>query len=181
MQWLNEPKIWREQGDTLTVIADGKTDFWRKTHYSFVRDNGHFYYRDVEGDFTCEVSIEGDYHDLYDQAGLMLRLSDTTWLKCGIEFVNGVQQASAVVTREHSDWSVIPLLMNPKAVQLRLARRGGTVEFSYSLDSTNYTMLRLAYLTEVERLQLGVMCAAPEGDGFPVVFEGFTCDAGSRG
>ncbi|HEY9608145.1 DUF1349 domain-containing protein [Allocoleopsis sp.] len=34
-------------------------------------------------------------------------------------------------------------------------------------------MLRLAYLTPVETLNVGLMCASPEGNGFPMTFEGF--------
>ena len=55
-----------------------------------------------------------------------------------------------------------------------LARRGPAVEVSYALDGTTYTMLRLAYLTTAEAIVVGPMCAAPDGDGFQVTFEGFT-------
>ena len=60
-----------------------KTDFWRETHYGFIRDDGHF--RDVaaEGDFTADVAFRGDYRELYDQAGLMLRLDERNWIKAG--------------------------------------------------------------------------------------------------
>ena len=43
----------------------------------------------------------------------MLRASDQYWMKCGIEYVDGIQQASAVVTNDFSDWSVTPLQTNP--------------------------------------------------------------------
>ncbi len=125
MEWLNEPPTWNIQGDTLTVRAGPKTDFWRTTHYGFIRDNGHCYYQPVAGDFVAEVCFSGRYAALYDQAGLMLRADERTWLKCGIEYVNGMQHVSAVVTREFSDWSVIPLAHNPLAIWLRAARAGG--------------------------------------------------------
>ncbi len=57
MEWYNEPPLWRAQGQTIEVTTATKTDFWRKTHYGFVRDNGHFYYRPVSGDFTATVRI----------------------------------------------------------------------------------------------------------------------------
>ena len=91
MHWYNEPAVWAANGDTFTVTADPGTDFWRKTHYGFIRDNGHFYFQEVAGDFRCEVKVSGGYAALYDQAGLMVRLDAETWLKCGIEFVEGVQ------------------------------------------------------------------------------------------
>ena len=44
MEWLNEPPAWEVRGDTLTVSAGPKTDFWRTTHSGFVRDNGHLWF-----------------------------------------------------------------------------------------------------------------------------------------
>lgn len=174
MQWHNQPAVWAERDGIITVTADARTDFWRKTHYGFIRDNGHFFYEEIAGDFRCDVRVRGAYASLYDQAGLMVRADEATWLKTGIEFVDGVQYVSAVVTRDFSDWSVVPLEGSPPALWLRLTRTGGTVEIAYSLDGDRYTMLRVAYLTPVERLRAGVMCAAPDGDGFEATFEGFT-------
>ncbi len=172
MDWYNEPRAWTVRGDTITVTSDAKTDFWRKTHYGFIRDNGHFYFESVTGSFVAEVKISGSYSALYDQAGLMVRVDETNWLKCGIEFVDGVQHVSAVVTRDYSDWSVLPLPQNPAALWLRVALKGSTIEVHYSLDATSYTMLRLAYLPPAEIVCVGLMCASPEGDGFSTTFEG---------
>lgn len=173
MQWYNEPPFWKEFENTLTVVSGLRTDFWRETHYGFIRDTGHFYYQEVTGDFIAEVKIIGEYQELYDQAGLMVRFDEKTWLKCGIEFVNNVQQVSAVVTRDFSDWSVSPLPQNPIAIWLQVKREGPAVEVHYSLDGESYKMLRLAYLTPAETLQVGFMCAAPEREGFSVTFERF--------
>ncbi len=173
MRWHHEPPEWRVEGRSITVTAGPKTDFWRKTHDGGIRDHGHFYYRPVTGDFTAEVKVTGQYADLYDQAGLMVRLDETTWMKCGIEFVDGVQHASVVVTRDWSDWSVLPLA-NPPAIWLRVVRHGPTVEVFYSLDGGEYTMIRQAFLTEEPAVDVGVMIAAPTGNGFTATFEGFT-------
>ncbi|MDF2441034.1 MAG: uncharacterized protein JWN98_2018 [Abditibacteriota bacterium] len=174
MQWYNEPPAWETNGQTIRVSAGAKTDFWRKTHYGFIRDDGHFYYQPVEGDFKVEVKVTGHYHTLYDQAGLMVRLDQDNWLKCGIEFVDGIQQASAVVTRDYSDWSMQPLSSNPASLWLRLTRRGDAIEIHYSLDSATYTLLRLTYLTLSPTVDVGLMCAAPDGDGFDIEFEAFS-------
>ena len=177
MLWYNEPAAWTADGDVITVTADHGTDFWRKTHYGFIRDNGHFCYQEVRGDFRCEVKVSGRYDALYDQAGLMVRVDAETWLKCGIEFVEGVQYVSAVVTRDFSDWSIVPLPGSPAALWLRLVRTGPAIEISYALDGSNYALLRLTYLTEAEQVQVGPMCAAPKGSGFPATFEQFSVQA----
>jgi len=67
----------------------------------------------------------------------------------------------------------VPMPHNPSMIWMRVNRRGTAVEVQYSLDGTEYTMLRLAYLTSVETVNVGVMCASPEGNGFPMKFEKF--------
>lgn len=174
MQWLNEPAQFSDEGGRITVRSAPQKDFWRVTHDGGVRDTGHFYYRMAQGDFNAEVKFSGEYRDLYDQAGLMLRVDETTWMKCGVEFTNGQQNASVVVTRDYSDWSIVPLPGDPAALWLRVARHGVTLEVSYSLDGAEFTMLRQAYFTDRPEVEVGLMIASPTGNGFTAVFEDFT-------
>lgn len=174
MQWLNEPPVWEKADGRLIVTAGAKTDAWRITHDGGIRDTAHLYYREVSGDFTVEVTVRGEYATLYDQAGLMVRLDEATWLKCGIEFFNELQHASAVVTRQYSDWSVVPLPDAPLAIRLKVVRHGVSVEVYWARIGEPYTMIRQAYLTDAPTLMVGMMCAAPTGGGFSTVFEGFS-------
>ena len=172
MQWLNQPPQWSSSADQIKITTAPKTDFWRVTHYGFIRDNGHFYFEEVDTDFNLEVKLRGNYKDLYDQAGVMIRLNEKHWIKAGIEYVDGVQNLSAVVTHEYSDWSVIPVTTPPVFLQLRLERRNEAIHISY-LEETQYKMIRLAHFPVGRDVQVGIMCASPEGDGFEVVFEDY--------
>jgi hypothetical protein len=173
MEWYQEPPKWSVKDKKVNVCAAAKTDFWRKTHYGFIRDNGHFYFQKTEGDFTAAVKISGQYKSLYDQAGLMVRVDESNWVKCGVEFVDGVQQASAVVTRDFSDWSVVALPQNPASIWLKATRCKETIEVYYSLNGLNFAMLRLAYFGLGSVMDVGLMCASPDGNGFSVTFEDF--------
>lgn len=175
MQWLNEPSQWSLSGNQIIVTTAPKTDFWRITHYGFIRDNGHFYFEAIAPDFTVEVKIRGQYKDLYDQAGIMLRANETHWIKTGIEYVHGVQNLSAVVTHDYSDWSMTPLSNPPDALQIRIERRQEAIHMAYWDASSGYIPYRMAYLPTCEALQVGVMCASPEGNGYEVVFEDYHC------
>lgn len=174
--WLNEPSFWKEEAGELIVKADEKTDFWRKTHYGFTRDNGHFLYRNIKGDFIVKIKVTGNYTDLYDQAGLMVRQDESNWIKTGIEWVHGVQQVSAVVTRDFSDWSVRPWPDNPPSLWLKVKRMGDFVEVEYAEEDRNYQLLRLAYFPPSDEVDVGLMCAAPDGSGFVVKFSDFNLE-----
>ncbi|MUL35390.1 DUF1349 domain-containing protein [Gloeocapsopsis dulcis] len=174
MKWLNEPAHWSSSGNQIIVNTLPKTDFWRVTHYGFIRDNGHFYYDQVNTDFVVEVEIHGEYKDLYDQAGIMVRSDENHWIKTGIEYVEGLQHSiSAVVTHNYSDWSVTPLLTPPPSLRLRVERRKEAIHIFYVDASLKYSLLRLAYFPTMQEVQVGIMCASPEGSGYQVVFDDY--------
>jgi regulation of enolase protein 1 (concanavalin A-like superfamily) len=176
MHWLNRPAVWSDTNGRVTLTAQGKTDFWRVTRYGYITDNGHFYYREREGDFVATVKVKGDYKDLYDQAGLMIRIDDKNWIKTGIEFVNGRQNISTVFTRNFSDWSVVPKTSAVEFVWFQLVRKADYVEIKYSTDGKNYETVREGYFPPQVKCRIGVMAAAPEGKGFQATFEEFRVD-----
>jgi regulation of enolase protein 1 (concanavalin A-like superfamily) len=173
MHWLNQPKKWAGDAHKLTVTVDPGTDYWRITHYGFIRDSGPFYYQEVAGDFEATVKVTGSYQELFHQAGLMVRINNKNWIKTGIEYVDGVQNVSAVVTREVSDWSVVPRNDSPKSIWLKLLRKGDYVQIEYSFDNKDFKMLRLAYFPPKVKAQIGIVAAAPGKKSFEVVFEDF--------
>jgi uncharacterized protein len=172
MQWLNEPPDWKSENGRLRVITGARTDFWRVTHYGFVRDNGHFYYQQRAGDFTVQVKVAAEYEALYDQAGIMIRLDSANWIKTGVEYTDPLPHFSAVVTRDFSDWSVLPA-DSASPVWLRLTRLGSSVRIQYSIDGHSFSLLRLAYFPESSDIQVGLMCCSPEREGFKVEFSEF--------
>src|ERR1700746_1313205 len=56
---MNEPASWKRSGESLLVRSRAKTDFWRKTFYGYVTDNGHFFYVPVSGDFVFQARVNG--------------------------------------------------------------------------------------------------------------------------
>jgi uncharacterized protein len=173
MSWFNQPVSCFRNGEQLTFRTAPGTDFCRKTHYGFIRDNGHFLPHQVQGNFLAEATFDGAYSELYDQAGLMVRENEQIWMKAGIEFVSGVWNASVVVTRDYSDWNILPLQRSPEQFCLRIERDAGTLSVFYSESGQDFRLLRIAFLTETKNLQVGPMAASPEGSGFDVTFRRF--------
>lgn len=170
MEWLNEPPAWREADGVLSVTTAERTDFWRETHYGFIRDTGHLRYREVSGDFTASLSLRGGYTALYDQAGMMLRLDERNWIKAGIEFVGGQRMLSVVVTRDYSDWSTMPLSLEADWLRLRCSREKSAIRVEWATASGAYNMLRLTYLPPGDPMQVGPMACSPERGGFEAQF-----------
>jgi regulation of enolase protein 1 (concanavalin A-like superfamily) len=174
MEWLNEPPAWREEAGALHIMTGERTDFWRRTHYGFIRDDGHARLIQAEGDFAAEVAFRGAYSELYDQAGLMLRLDAENWIKAGIEFVSGRRMLSVVVTREVSDWSTMPCPSDADWIRLRLTRIGSAVHVHWAeaIEPASWRMLRLAFFPEGQA-GVGPMCCSPQRAGFEASFRGF--------
>jgi regulation of enolase protein 1 (concanavalin A-like superfamily) len=171
MKWFNEPASAKQSVEKIAVTTKPKTDFWRKTFYDYVTDNGHFFFLPVTGDFTFESRVAGKYAALYDQAGLMVRVDSGNWLKCGLELVDDIGHASVVVTRDYSDWSTVRGITTKDPLWWRIVRKGSSLEVLYSLDGKNFTSTRLGYLPLQAAVDAGIMCCSPEGAGFECAFD----------
>ena len=178
LRWLNEPH-WSTEDRTLRVTTHEQTDFWRETHYGFVRDSGHFLHSGPLQDFTAQVQVQGEYQALYDQAGLMLRSGPALWVKTGTEFV-GEQQLSAVVTRDFSDWNVRPV-GHPEQVGLMMTRRGDALAIQVRLPGQDWGLLRLAYYPPGVPAAVGIYACSPQRAGFRVQFSNFQIGAPEEG
>ena len=175
MHWLNPPAEATVLPGALEVVTADKTDFWRETFYGFVRHNGHFLWEQVQGDFTAEVTIAGKYRALYDQAGLMMLLSEQHWIKCGIEVNDGVPVFSTVVTNLRSDWATMPLPFDPASVRLRLTRHGDAVRVDVARPEGGWLLARLGYLPAGLPAKVGIMACSPERARFRVQFSDYRC------
>lgn len=172
--WLNPPPTWHLGHDALEFATGDKTDFWRDTLYAFRRDSGHAFLVPIQGDFTAYLTFEGTYETLYDQAGLMLRLDETVWLKAGIEYSDNVPNMSVVVTRGKSDWSTVALPSASGPQRLRLTRTGGDVILQFRNDDRRWQLLRVAEFSDARELLIGPMACSPERAGFKARFTEFT-------
>jgi regulation of enolase protein 1 (concanavalin A-like superfamily) len=174
--WINTPPDWKLEGDVLHATTGASTDFWRKTHYGFFRDNGHFWGMAAPEAFTATLSFEADYQELYDQAGMMLRIDAENWLKLGVEHSDGVTNFSIVVTRGSSDWSVIPqpLVTGPQTV--RLTRNNGAIIAHFQAADGSWQLMRVAEFPNGPA-RIGPVVCSPERAGLTASFSDFQLSA----
>lgn len=172
-RWLNPPADWSVDGSGLRVTTGDRGDFWQGTFYGFHPDSGHFFHRRVTGDFTAEVSFEGQYETLYDQAGLMLRVDAQHWIKLGVEFTDGATNFSVVSTMGQSDWSVVRVERATGPLSVRITRVGMAAIADYLTPAGTWQMLRLCPFPAAEELMVGPMACSPQRAGFQVRFTSF--------
>jgi regulation of enolase protein 1 (concanavalin A-like superfamily) len=155
------------------VVTGDRTDFWQHTFYGFARDDGHFLSTEVSGDFTASVAVEGDFEELYDQLGLMVRADEHTWMKTGIEFTDGDPHLSAVLTNGRSDWSVLRLPGHQGPLELRVTRHADAVRVQFRDSAGAWQLLRLGHLALPGTCRVGLVACSPQRAGFRARFHGF--------
>lgn len=168
--WHNEPRNWKADQNGLTMTTDAKTDFWRETYYSFARDNGHFLGFASDGGFTASMRIRGEFRTLYDQAGLMVRIDETKWIKTGVEFTDGELFLSTVITDGKSDWSVSQPFKELNDFRIRITIDKGAARIQASRDGSFWPLLRLAPFPVAPSYQVGPTACTPERAGLTVHF-----------
>lgn len=173
MLWFNEPEQWEIKNNSLSMFVTPQSDYWRISHYGFTVDDAPFYYATYGGEFEAKVKITGAYKARFDQAGLMIRIDEENYIKAGIEYVDGKYNLSTVVTHKTSDWSVISLDKSIPYIWIKAVRRLDAIEIFYSFDDQTYVMMRNAWMQDNTPVQIGMMAACPDGDGFNVSFEQF--------
>lgn len=129
LQWAFPPASHsiNQQGG-LVVQTAGETDYWERTHYGFRNQNGHFLHLPgLRGDFCMASTVSTQPQQRFDQAGLMVWISKSCWLKTSVEYggPGRPSQLGVVVTNcGYSDWSTMDF---PDAMQLALrVRREGS-------------------------------------------------------
>lgn len=174
LSWFNEPDTWNVNEDNLSIFPAAESDFWQKTHYGFVADNGHFLFTEIEGDFVCETKVHCNFKNQYDQAGLMVRVSDQCWVKTAVEFEpDEPNRLGAVVTNNgFSDWSTQNVGNDFLSYSLRVRRDKSDYTVEYlDLESNEWIQIRIFHLHDQPSMQVGLYACSPKGKGFEAQFE----------
>lgn len=170
--WYNEPQQVRFEDNGMRVMAKYRTDFWCCARYDFRKNDGHFFFKQVSGDFCCDLDWSFENPSNYDQSGIMVRKDCDNWFKASIMYENEKQPllATSLTNSGFSDLATVPLPYNIRHVWYRVKRRKGCYIASYSFDGENYIQLRKFYLIHDEdAVDVGAYICSPQRDDFEAV------------
>jgi len=176
LRWLNPPPAWSMESAGLIVRPAAETDFWQQTHYRFRADNGHFLHLDVAGDFTVTTKVRFHPAHPYDQAGLMVRVGPSCWIKTSVEYESEEPSKLGAVVTNHgcSDWSLQDFPRGRNEVRLRIRRKAQDFLIEWKRGAgSSWALLRVAHLHQGadQPMQCGLYACSPKGGGFRAEFE----------
>ena len=166
--WSNEPADWH-LADALELTTRPDTDYWQRTHYGFRRDNGHFFFVPVKGDFSLTAHVAFAPNAQYDQCGVMCRANADSWIKASVEYEpDGHSRLGSVVTSlGYSDWATQDVESTLDRLWYRLSRRGADFCVESSADGVAWQQMRITHLHDCpDEIDVGVYACSPVGPGF---------------
>lgn len=167
--WLNHPSSWNvsdpkgelegsqgkayvsEFGSSLSIQPPAKKDFWSKTFYTptLIKSDASALLGQVPLHREATVSIDFELTAVsqFDQAGLLIYIDDTHWVKCGIEYCDGVPRLSVVVCNDFSDWSTQTWPSFSARIKVhKILQSDSIVIEAAPLDTSQFQFVRIAHL-----------------------------------
>lgn len=180
--WTTEPVLAKIADDGMRVTAVEASDAWRITSYGFIHDTEHALLAPFEQGTAVEVSFHLNFSAQFDQAGIFVRVDDTTWTKAGVEWSDGEESLGAVVTRGVSDWSLSPVPgWAGRLVTVRASRSGDALTVRARVDHEPWRLVRVAPLDPEAIVTAGPFCCAPTRGDLTVHFTSWRTTAADQG
>jgi len=188
--WLNNPSSWNiddntgekegscgnsnieQDGKLLIIYPPTKKDFWLKTFYTplLIKTDASALLCDIplEIESTCKIDLSLNAITQFDQGGLLVYIDESHWMKCGIEYCDGMPRLSVVVTNTFSDWST--QMWSSLSVRLKIHKvrqSDSIVVEAAEIGSEDYHFIRIAHLSHSHtsdspiRWRIGPYSASP--------------------
>lgn len=173
-EWYNEPENVVFSGQEMKISAGAPTDFWQSLQHGFAKDDGHFFFKRIAGDFCSVVKWSFEKADNFNQCGIMIRIDERNWFKSSVMYQDSARPeiGSCVTNCGFSDWAGVPLPQGVEEIFYKVVRRGDDFAAFYSLDGENFIRLRQFYLINIlPEIKTGAYICAPQDIDFHAVLE----------
>lgn len=175
-RWLGTPVAWSTDGDSLTIVAGPRSDWFVHPGTAKAKLDAPAYVGLTRGDFILSARVEVGFASTFDAGLLALWRDERTWAKLCFEYSPDAEaMVVSVVTRSTSDdcnSSVVP----GDAVWLRISRIGREFAFHASIDGTAWRLVRHFGLTPDDEIDVGFAAQSPLGEGCTAKFSDIRFD-----
>lgn len=171
-EWYNEPENVVLSNNEMKIAAHPKTDFWQSQHHKIKKDNAHFFFKRVDGNFVFSLKWCMHETDLFKQCGLMVRADERNWFKASVMAKDSSKPeiGTCLTVGGHSDWAGTVLKKPPQEIFYKIERLGDDFVCFYSFHGQKYVRLRQFYLpTLSEKIKVGAYIASPQDKPFEAV------------
>lgn len=159
---------------SLTLTADGNTDWFHHPADTFRRDNVVSLATEVaEEIFSVTARISVEFSSPYDAGAIFLKVDDDNWAKLAFEYSAARKPTIvSVVTRTTSDDSDGPNYLGDK-VWLRIYCEADMIAFHFSEDGKFWHFLRWFAIPGLRNrpLTVGFGVQSPTGEGSKAHFD----------
>jgi len=173
---------------SFEIICPPATDVWDKPPSTHSFNAPIIYQTTTKSAFkSATVTVSATWKDKYDQGGLCLIIKSAgnpRWVKTGIEFLDGVPNASTVAKDTWSDWSLRPLFSqstDSATIEMENASDGSLWVWLVASDGKKAPLREVTWWGDVKEnveCWIGVYAAKPaphgEKDDLVVSFDGLS-------
>jgi regulation of enolase protein 1 (concanavalin A-like superfamily) len=193
-QWINPPKSYQINEESVRIETEPQTDFWQRSYCGFRNDNAPALLLESDQNFTLTALVEFDYNMQFDQCGLIIYLDDENWFKASVEYENDTfSRLGCVITNlGYSDWLTTDIL-TPTSIWYHLSRRGPDFLIESSLNGEAFHQMRIFHLHKLgdttdqmgksnpplpasQSVRFGLYACSPGNASFTANFSRFSLD-----
>ncbi len=166
---INDLEEWSTGDLSLVFHAGSGTDWFRDPASTAVMDNAPALVMPVAGTWMLQARVSATHEATFDAAVLAVHVDARTWAKLCLELSpQGQVMVVSVVTRGESDDCNSVVVDGP--VWLRVSRLQRAFAFHYSLDGTEWHMVRCFSLGDPTSVEVGFLAQSPTGAGCTATF-----------
>lgn len=171
--WQNTPAEWNAKGDTLTIAAGKKTDWFVWPGGGYTADNSPRLMFKAADDFMFSTRVQVQAHKTYDAGCIALYGSPSLWAKLCLEAqADGRLDVISVVTHGRSDDATSFAALGT-SIYLKVATANGVTFFYASEDGKTWTIIRKFSLESRDGFRAGFSAQSPDGEGARATFTEF--------
>lgn len=177
LHFRNTPLSFRQQHQSVTLVAGPKTDMFRDPNVTYNTDNAPKLLFQPDSDFVFTVAIEHSFASKWDGGAIVLWADDHNWIKfCYEKDYTGARRVVTVVTRDISD-DCNSAAYTANKIWYKIAKAGKVITLYCSQDGHRWLLVRHCQFEAPSTFYLGFLAQSPTGQQCPVTFSNWRYEA----